>query len=335
MPLPEQAVDQNGAPVNLYGAASRLTSYRERYTFTDETGGYTLDGIPAGDYIAVAVRHGLETDQKPVTITSSGVTTVDFQLQARRPRAGVIEGRVVNAETGEPVGNAGVSLLHGPVPMPIAFPEPIGGGGFAPPGTVGGGAPGNTGAVGGGSGGAYIVPDEFDFYVTTAADGTFRMRAPAGETVIHIYAEGYLPAEQTVVVPLRSAVAVEVKLTKRIVREVTLSGRVVTGAASTVPAPVAGATVYASPISEGYHIMNAPGSDSAVMTGSSRMHPYVVYSAVTDADGRYNLKLQSGAYYLYAAKDNLYSEPIRQEINNDLAQDFRLVEYANYPSPGR
>src|SRR5687768_120006 len=246
-PLPGEAVGSNGAPIDLYPASGRSHTYRERYTFTDETGAYSLDGISAGDYLAVAVRHGLEVDQKPVTITASGATTVDFELQLRRPRVGTIEGRVVNSENGQPVANAHISLLHGPMPMPIEYPDSGTGGGYSPPGSGGGGSPGN---VGGGSGGIYIVPDEFDFYATTDADGRFRMRAPAGEVLVDVYAEGYLPAEQTVQVPLRGTATVEFRLTKQVTREVTLSGLVVTATANGAAAPVAGATVYASPISD-------------------------------------------------------------------------------------
>ncbi len=334
-PLPGEAIGSNGASVDMYPASGRSHSFRERYTFTDETGAYSLDGIPAGDYLAVAVRPGLEVDQKPVTITASGTTTIDFELQLRRPRVGTIEGRVVNAENGEPVANAHVSLLHGPVPMPIAFPDGTTTGGYSSPGSVGGGG-GSPGNIGGGSGGIYIVPDEFDFYATTDAQGQFRMRAPAGEVLVDVYAEGYLSAEQTVQVPLRGLVTVEFRLTKRVTREVTLSGRVVAASSNGTATPVANATVYASPISDHYRIMGGvAGAESAVVTGGSRMHPSIVYQADTDSEGRFSLKLQTGVYYLYASKENLFSEPTRLEVANDVTHEFVMKEYTVTSPPNR
>ena len=334
-PLPGEAIGSNGAPVDVYPSSGRSHSYRERYTFTDETGAYSLDGIPAGDYLAVAVRPGLEVDQKPVTITASGTTTVDFELQLRRPRVGTIEGRVVSSENGAPVANAHVSLLHGPVPMPGEYPDGTVGGGYSPPGSVVGGA-GSPPSGGGGSGGIYIVPDEFDFYARTDAEGRFRMRAPAGEVLVDVYAEGFLPAEQMVQVPLRGTTSVEFRLTKHVTREVTLSGRVVLASSNATPAPVVGATVYASPISDHYHIMGGvSGAESAIVTGGSRMHPYVDYKADTDSDGRFSLKLPTGVYYLYASKENLYSEPTRLEVANDVTHEFVMKEYTVTNPPNR
>ena len=325
-PLPGEAIGAGGAAFDLYPSAGRSHSYRELYTYSDENGAYILDGIPAGEYIAAAVRPGLVPEEKNVTISATAPAEVDFLLQIHRPRIGTIEGRVVNADSGEPIANAQVSLLPGPMPMPPVYADPAAGTGYVGPGAVGGG--GSPGSIGGGSGGIYIVPDEYDFYTVTDAQGRFRMRAPAGEVLVDVWAEGYLPGQQTVSVPLNGSVAAEFKLAKHVTREVTLSGRVLASGS-----PVAGATVYASPISDHYHIMGR-GAESGVVKGGSRMHPYVVYQADTDSDGSFALKLQSGAYYVYATKDNLISDPVRMDILDDMNREFLMKETDFPPPPG-
>jgi hypothetical protein len=333
MPLPGEATGANGAAMDLWGAAGRAHSFRDRYTHTDDSGAYSLDGIPAGDYVAVAVRPGLEPDHKPVTISGSQTTTVDFELRVHRPRIGTVEGRVVSAEDGSPIANAGVSLLHGPMPMPPGA-EPGGGGGYSPPGSVGGGTSPNPG-TGGGSGGIFILPDEYDFYATTDSNGRFRMRAPAREIVLDVWAEGYLPGQQSVSVPLGGTVTTEIKLRKLVTREVTLSGHVVAVTADGVRRPVPEATVFAAPMWDYPHLMAGSGSSTGAVSGGESSRPSMVYTATTDREGRYELKLQSGVYHLSASKDNYISEPLRLEIVEDTTQNFAVKEYPSPPPPER
>ena len=325
-PLPEQALGAGGGSVDLYPSAGRSHTSRDRYTYTDENGAYSLDGIPAGEYTAAAVRAGLDPEEKPVTITASGVVTVDFQLRLHRPRIGTIEGSVVS-ETGEPVANAAVRLMPGMIPMPLAVGAAAGTG-YLGPAAVGGSGGGAPGSIGGGSGGLYITPDDFDFFATTDAQGRFRMRAPAGEVVVEVWADGFLPRELKVQVPLGGSVSADFRLTKHVAKEVTLSGRVVAQGSNGQQTPVASATVFASPIFDFPHVMGAPaGTGSAASAGESRMHPFMVYQAETDADGRFSLKLQSGVYHLSAMKENHYSEPERAEILEDASREFVVKPY--------
>src|SRR5207302_353773 len=70
-PLPAKANMAGGAAFDFFTRPGVPPNYRELYAFTDDAGAYSIDGIPAGTYTAVAVRPGLESDRKQVTISGT------------------------------------------------------------------------------------------------------------------------------------------------------------------------------------------------------------------------------------------------------------------------
>lgn len=116
-PLPPTATDESGTTVNLYPDPSPIPFPNDYYTFTGEDGKYRLDGVLPGDYMAVAIRPGLEVDSHPVTVTAKTVSQVDFTLVLPILKLGVIEGTVTNSVTKQPIAGAEVYAVWGPVPM--------------------------------------------------------------------------------------------------------------------------------------------------------------------------------------------------------------------------
>ena len=83
-PLPDKAVTAAGAQIDLRTSPGIAPPFpRDYYAFSDESGAFLIDGVPAGPYTAVAVRPGLEPDSKQVTIAASGTTKVDFNRPSR------------------------------------------------------------------------------------------------------------------------------------------------------------------------------------------------------------------------------------------------------------
>jgi len=306
-PMPAEALDANGSPVSIYPGARSMMPFDEIYTFTDKEGKYRLEGVPIGDYIAVAVRPGLEPDHKKVTITANEVTKLDFTLTLREPEVGIIEGTVVNASDNKPIAGASVyAIFYGPMPMAE-------GGGH--------GARSDEGSGEGGSGstssGVVITPDDYMLYTRTDENGHYRLLAPEAVTSIGVYAEGFEPQEVPVKVIGGGTTTVDVKLNPVIIKEVVLSGKVTTLNEPNETVPVKGATVYASPYSD-----------------DPRMGmPAVLFSAETDQEGSYRLPLQAGVYFVYAIKDNLRSEAIPLKIFEDTAWDFVLKEDTTISPP--
>lgn len=75
---------------------------RPFFTFTNADGSYELTGVPAGDYTAIAFKWGFE-DQKGITVKANERVQVDFVLQAH---FGIVQGKVTDAETGQPIEGA-------------------------------------------------------------------------------------------------------------------------------------------------------------------------------------------------------------------------------------
>ncbi len=81
-----------------------------RTTYTDGTGNYTFDGLRAGTYkvdVVTPMGYVTSTGTKPAAVGPNQATEVDFEL---RP-GGVVRGRVVDEDTGEPLPDVQVVLL--------------------------------------------------------------------------------------------------------------------------------------------------------------------------------------------------------------------------------
>lgn len=279
--------------------------YRERelYTFSTDDGSYKLDGVPAGDYTAIAVRPGLEAHQQPVTIEADKTATVDFSLRLRQPRVGIVEGVVTDSATRKPIRGAFVhAVLYYPMPLGVAGESR---------------KPGADGAF-------FITPDDFDLYAETDEQGRYKLRIPAGERVVRADARGYDGADVTVTVSAGSVVTGNIALAPRVIREVALRGRVLTRDGD-VEKPVEGAIVSATSLDSGGGIAGG--------TGDNRMHPSNDLRVETNAAGEYSIRLETGTYYVYAHKGNRFAEPAQIDLQENTQRDFVLKEGIDPPVP--
>lgn len=82
------------------------------FAVTGDDGTYAIDGVPAGDYLAVSMAWGYMTpDPAAVTVEEGASATVDFALEPIT--FGALEGLVTDSSTGEPVAGARVRLFSG------------------------------------------------------------------------------------------------------------------------------------------------------------------------------------------------------------------------------
>lgn len=131
------------------------------HAWTDGSGFYAMDGMPAGEYTVYCGAEGYQLATAAVTIEDGQTATLDFALEELV--FGSVNGTVIDAATGDPIDGAYV-LLH------RDYEEDIGGG--HPP-----------------------------FFAITAGDGTYLIdRVPAGEYLAHARAWGYVQQEPLAIV---------------------------------------------------------------------------------------------------------------------------------------
>ncbi len=318
-PAPETARDGAGNTVPLYPDRNRLMPppppppgmpvVREYYTYTAEDGSYALEGIPAGNYLAVAVRPGLEGERKPVTIPAGRVLEVHFTLTLRPLRVGVITGTVTNAVAmgiaPTPIAGAWVRAIVGPQPEPAQGLSRM-----------------ENGSAWGADG-VMVGADEYVMYARTDARGQYKLLVPPVVTAIAVDAAGFAPRRVPVTVTAGTTTTADVALQPQSTADVTLTGTVyVSTAAGHAPAP--GAMIYAQPVS----------LDGGVVTLEPAFAA-VIYSAKTDDTGAFSLPLKPGPYMLYAEKDALRSERVLHKVFEAGTQDFLLRPNLDPVVPGR
>ena len=89
-PLPPTVVNASGETIRLYPDPGPMPIREGYYAFTGEDGKYRIDGVLPGEYNAIAVRPGLESDHHPVTVAANSVSQVDFTLTLIAFRFGVM-----------------------------------------------------------------------------------------------------------------------------------------------------------------------------------------------------------------------------------------------------
>jgi len=200
---------------------------RVYYTFSDTNGWYQLDGVPAGDYLAIAQRPGFDPDSYEVTIGDATIAQ-DFKLRPHPIEIGVVVGTVTDNETGLPIAGALISAVNDPTPVDTTM---------------------NTGSVVGPDG------DIYRMYAVTDEQGYYELKAPVSVNAIGARASGYQPQTQPVVIIPEGTVTVDFTLAPATDERFTLSGRVGTKSEDGTIVPVADATVYAAPYSTDPTIM--------------------------------------------------------------------------------
>ncbi len=296
-PLPGQAYGHDGRPVALYPEESaRPDSSREWYAYSDDAGAFTIPGIPAGTYQAVAVRPGFVPAQQTVTIVADGTATAQFTLVPHRPQVGVVRGTVLDA-AGRPIGGAVVRAFFALEPSPV--PQPMSGGGTAA------GRPAEV---------PIADPESYTLMARTGADGTFALKVPATVTGLAVYAAGYERAVVAVAVVVGGEVTVAVTLTAETTQDVVLSGTVrqfvQLFAQGESRIPVAGATVIAVP-------------------QYPEVGPAVVFTAMSDKAGAYRLALRAGIYVVYAEYEGMRSPRMKVELTAPRTLDLLFGDGVN------
>jgi len=209
-------------------AATRLDEImpveRVYYTFSDRNGWYQLDGVPAGDYLAIAQRPGFYPDRYEVTIIADTSIARDFKLRPRDIDIGVVTGTVTDSETGLPIAGALIGAVNGATPLDSAM-----------------------------SNGPVVGPDGdlYRMYAVTDENGKYALKAPVSVTAIGARARDYQPRIQSVAIIPGGTVTVDFALAKATEEQFTLSGLVGMKSNDGSIVPVADATVYAAPNSTG------------------------------------------------------------------------------------
>jgi len=271
-------------PTRPEDAASPARVY---YTFSDRSGWYGLDGVPAGDYLAVAQRPGFDPDLHDVTIIANASIQQDFRLRPHPIAVGAITGTVTDRETGRPIAGAFVSAIIGPTLVPV---EPTA----------------RSGSVVGPAG------DVYRMCTITDENGHYELKVPVCVNAVLARKPGYVPQIRPVEVIPGETVIVDFRLVPMTNERFTLSGSVCIPESGGSVTPVADATVYVAPSSPGPIIL-----DDGTM-------PAVIFSAQTDAEGRYTISLPAGVYQAFAVKDDLRSEMVKITLFADVTQNFLL-----------
>lgn len=76
---------------------------------TDPSGNYSIDDLPLGSYLVVAIAPHYQMELFPATIQANQTTTLDFALETS---PSTIQGQITNAFTGQPIPGAFVLLFQ-------------------------------------------------------------------------------------------------------------------------------------------------------------------------------------------------------------------------------
>ncbi len=198
-------------PVKGSGQVPRY-GRRPLFTFTRADGSYEITGIPAGTYLAVALKRGYGRDEKTVTVEANQRVQADFVLQATW---GVVKGTVTDGETGQPIAGALVIAVRKGDPWwdwdewrPLAFARSNRPAWHRPKGAPAGGASPSIGQPPMFPVLPPIVPPVRAGTVTDR-EGNYQLLLPPGDYFISATADGYdwqaqevdgLQSGQTVVV---------------------------------------------------------------------------------------------------------------------------------------
>jgi hypothetical protein len=278
-PLPESDPDVPPAPPDP-------GNHGEYYTFTGSDGRYRLDGLPAGEYHAEAVRPGLNSEEKRVRVTAGSTSTADFTLALHTVLACTIEGTVVDSSSGQPLAETWVCAVLAPAAQPMTV------------GTRAAGRSTNSGIV--------ITPNDLILYAETDSQGHYRLLVPMETSSAVACTEGYIPEDIPVTPVPSGSLTVNYHMQKLTQDEFVLSGRVDVRDSQGNLAPAVG-----------YKVGIIPESPSPIMGVWD-----VAYERTTDEEGNYSITLWAGLYKVAPVNGELLSERVLVRLYENKVQNF-------------
>ena len=262
--------------------------YHIRSVTTDEIGGYLFEGVPEGDYLLVARKHGWGSVTAPSTVIPNTTSLVDMTIfHVPPPEPGTLQGRVT-ARDEDGTGTWPVEGAH-VVALPVE-PDPSG----WPPSWFN--TPPPTPPV--------VVPPELRrFHTRTNDNGEYIFpRLPAGLYHVWVIAEGLEPAEAMVGVEEGETVVLDFELAPIPDESGMVMGRVFEITASGEIEPLPGASVHLDPLPLSPVAFPVAGEDKDDLFE----HPF---STETDDNGHFEFAdVPPGSYKLSVRADGYRTE---------------------------
>ncbi|MEI7833078.1 MAG: carboxypeptidase-like regulatory domain-containing protein [bacterium] len=281
-------------------ANARVTVTEKVLTVTDETphpvrtartsitGSYTVDGLPAGEYIVAISKDGYSTATLDLTVAVAATTVGDAQLTAVDVATGSVKG-VVSGSSADgtvfPLGGAFIILVpnNGTTPPPVpTVPQPAHA------------LDGKRNVVS-----QYPVdPIWKEYYSYSADDGSYLVDGvPAGVYSATALRPGFDSVTSPVTVVAKETATLDFKLNLHHIPVGTVIGTVTD---ANTHNPIAGARVSAVI----YHIMANTDAKGATTANAMPIRPDEYNStAITDAAGKYKLIIPTHTSALVFAAD--------------------------------
>lgn len=252
-----------------------------RLAITDPTGGYSVDGLPAGTYLVTISKYGYTSGTLDITITAGATANGDIALTPAPVSAGTVSGTVTEQNSdGSTSPLAGVFVV---LYSPTAVGTPM----ATPPTAIG---PGKSTVT------LFSVPPGFhEYYAYTASDGTYTINGvPAGPYTAYAIRPGFQSSNQSITVTANQTTTANFTLTLLAVTTGTITGQVTDASTGN---PIAGANVTA--VIYGPTPVTGSGGSSGSSGSSTTPPPPTValpnvqssflLSTTTDSNGDYTL----------------------------------------------
>ncbi len=313
-PLPamlyQVAADSN-RPVKIDPVTGNIDSIqecpRELIAYTNETGSYVIENIPAGSYRAKAVSPGMDVKGAAVTvvITANGGIVQDFTLTLKKINGIEITGTVTDSTSNKPIAKAGVRcILSQPITVrrqtmkrnrqTYEMKTASGDGLVIKPNATGN-----------------LDGDSMVIYAITDESGKYKVISPA-VSGIAVNAIGYTPQEKTITANTSPQV-IDFAM-------VPLQVGTITGVVKTV----GGVGIAEVKIFADYPTLyaDASGSNDAAITNLGQPESR---ATITDSEGKFSIKTLPGKVTLYVKKEGFQTLQQTVDVTADTPVSLEII----------